>query len=76
MNWLRVFAKQFYGVGRPGDVSLGISASGNSKNAMSVIVGDRILGMKVIGFTGAKDRELADGAEVAVKVLEWRSKHI
>lgn len=63
-----VFAQQLYGFGRPGDVFLGISTSGNSKNVMSATVVARALGIKVIGLTGAKGGELAKVADVAVKV--------
>lgn len=63
-----VFAQQLYGFGRPGDVFLGISTSGNSKNVMSATVVARALGIKVIGLTGAKGGELAKAADVVVKV--------
>lgn len=63
-----VFAQQLYGFGRSGDVFLGISTSGNSKNVMSATVVARALGIKVIGLTGAKGGELAKVADVAVKV--------
>lgn len=63
-----VFAQQLYGFGRAGDVFLGISTSGNSKNVMSATVVARALGIKVIGLTGAKGGELAKVADVAVKV--------
>lgn len=70
VDGLGVFAQQLYGFGRPGDVFLGISTSGNSKNVMSATVVARALGMKVIGLTGAKGGELAGVADVAVKVPE------
>lgn len=65
-----VFAQQLLGFGRPGDVFLGISTSGNSKNVIPATVVARALGMKVIGLTGAKGGELAQVADVAVKVPE------
>lgn len=67
---LGVFAQQLYGFGRPGDVFLGISTSGNSKNVMSATVVARALGLKVIGLTGTKGGELAIVADVAIKVPE------
>lgn len=70
VDGLGVFAQQLYGFGRPGDVFLGISTSGNSKNVMSATVVARALGMKVIGLTGAKGGELAKVSDVAVKVPE------
>ena len=70
VDGLGVFAQQLYGFGRPGDVFLGISTSGNSKNVMSATVVARALGIKVIGLTGAKGGELARVADVAIKVPE------
>lgn len=70
VDGLGVFAQQLYGFGRPGDVFLGISTSGNSKNVMSATVVARALGLKVIGLTGAKGGELVDVADAAIKVPE------
>ena len=70
VDGLGVFAQQLFGFGRPGDVFLGISTSGNSKNVMSATVVARALGIKVIGLTGAKGGELASVADVAVRVPE------
>lgn len=70
VDGLGVFAQQLFGFGRPGDVFLGISTSGNSKNVMSATVVARALGIKVIGLTGAKGGELALVADVAVMVPE------
>ena len=58
------------GLGRKGDVFLGISTSGNSKNVLLATVVARALGIKVIGLTGAKGGELAEVADVAVKTPE------
>lgn len=70
VDGLGVFAQQLYGFGRPGDVFLGISTSGNSKNVMSATVVARALGIKVIGLTGAKGGELAKVADVCIRVPE------
>ena len=67
VDGLGVFAQQLLGFGRPGDVFLGISTSGNSKNVMSATVVARALGIKVIGLTGEKGGELAKVADVCVK---------
>lgn len=65
-----VFAQQLYGFGRPGDVFLGISTSGNSKNIIAATVVARAMGIKVIGLTGASGGELASVSDIAVKVPE------
>lgn len=70
VDGLGVFAQQLYGFGRPGDVFLGISTSGNSKNILNATVVARALGIKVIGLTGADGGELAAISNVAIKVPE------
>lgn len=70
VDGLSVFAQQLFGYGKQGDVFIGISTSGNSKNIMNATVVARALGIKVIGMTGAKGGELASAADVAVKVPE------
>lgn len=70
VDGLGVFAQQLFGFGRQGDVFLGISTSGNSKNIMNATVVARASGIKVIGLTGAKGGELASVADVTVKVPE------
>lgn len=76
VDGLGVFAQQLYGFGRPGDVFLGISTSGNSKNIMSATVVARALGIKVIGLTGKNGGELAKVADVAIRVPETETYKI
>ena len=76
VDGLGVFAQQLYGFGREGDVFLGISTSGNSKNVMSATVVARALGIKVIGLTGAAGGELAKVADVVIKVPETETYKI
>ena len=70
VDGLGVFAQQLFGYGRKGDVFLGISTSGNSKNIMNATVVARASGIKVVGLTGAKGGALAKVADVAVKAPE------
>lgn len=65
-----VFAQQLFGYGKKGDVFLGISTSGNSKNIINATVVARAAGIKIIGLTGTKGGELARVADVAIKVPE------
>jgi D-sedoheptulose 7-phosphate isomerase len=48
----RVFSRQIEALGQPGDVFLGISTSGNSKNIMLALHEAKKLGMHTIGLTG------------------------
>lgn len=70
VDGLGVFAQQLYGFGRAGDVFLGISTSGNSKNVLAATVVARAMGIKVICLTGANGGELAKVSDAAVKVPE------
>lgn len=64
------YAQQVYGYGKKGDVFLGISTSGNSKNVMNAVVVAQAMGMSVIGLTGQNGGELAKCADVAIKAPE------
>lgn len=70
VDGLGVFAQQLFGFGRKGDVFLGISTSGNSKNIINATVVARTLGIKVVGLTGANGGELAEVSDVVIKVPE------
>lgn len=76
VDGLGVFAQQLFGYGKEGDVFLGISTSGDSKNIMNATVVAKASGIKVIGLTGAKGGELAAAADVAVKVPETETYRI
>ena len=47
-----VFSKQVRGLGKKGDILIGISTSGNSKNVVKAIEAAKKLGIKIIALTG------------------------
>src|SRR5438105_750996 len=49
----QVFERQVKGLGRPGDVFLGISTSGQSSNVLAALGAARELGLTTVGFTGS-----------------------
>lgn len=65
---LLCFAQQVNGYGVEGDLLLGISTSGNSKNILYAAVTAHARGMKVIGLTGAKNSKLEQMSDVCIKV--------
>ena len=67
---LLCFAQQVNGFGSEGDVLLGISTSGNSKNVLYAAVEAKACGLKVIGLTGAKGSKLSELADVCIRVPE------
>ncbi len=70
------FAQQMLGFGKEGDVFLGISTSGNSKNIMDATVVARASGIKVVGLTGQGGGELSKVSDVAVRVPETETYRI
>lgn len=67
---LLCFAQQVNGYGKPEDVFLGISTSGNSKNVLYAAVTAHAKGMKVVGLTGEKDSKLSQMADVCIKATQ------
>lgn len=63
-----VFSRQVEGLGNDGDVLVGISTSGNSKNVIAAIEAARKKRMKVIGFTGIGGGKMADLCDVCLAV--------
>jgi D-sedoheptulose 7-phosphate isomerase len=60
-----VFERQIRGLGRQGDVFIGISTSGRSPNVLTALAAARKLGVTTVGFTGTAAgasamRELCD----------------
>ena len=71
-----VFAQQVNGYGNVGDVFLGISTSGNSKNVLYAAVNAKAKGLKVIGLTGGRENKLMKYADVCVRVPETETYKI
>lgn len=65
---LLCFAQQVNGYGIAGDVFLGISTSGNSKNILYAATVAKAKGLKIIGLTGEKESKLSAMADVCIRV--------
>lgn len=63
-----VFSRYLEGVGRKGDVFLGISTSGNSKNIITAVETAKQKGIKTIVLTGKDGGKLAGLADVEIRV--------
>ncbi len=70
------YAQQVCGYGKPGDVFLGISTSGNAENVMYAAVTARAKGMKVVGLTGKSGGKLAEFADASIVVPEQETYRI
>lgn len=71
-----VFAQQVNGYGKPGDVFLGISTSGNSMNVIYAAMTAKARGLKVLGLTGQRESRLSRLADVCIQVPETETYKI
>lgn len=63
-----IYSRLISGLGRPGDVLVGISTSGNSKNILMAFEECRSKCIRTIAFTGATGGKMKDLADVLVNV--------
>lgn len=63
-----VFARQVAGLGRPGDVAVGLSTSGSSRNVVRALETARDAGLVTVAFTGAGGGKVAGLVDVCVRV--------
>jgi D-sedoheptulose 7-phosphate isomerase len=63
----RVFARQVEALGRPGDVLIAISTSGNSPNVLQAATAARAAECHVVAFTGAAGGKLAEQADLVLR---------
>ena len=61
-------AQQVVGYGRPGDVILGISTSGNAGNVALAVATGKALGLKALGLTGEGGGRLAKLCDCTIRV--------
>ena len=65
-----IYAEQVLGYGKEGDVFLGISTSGNSKNVLYAAVTAKAKGLKVIGLLGRDGGRIRGYSDTAIVVPE------
>lgn len=63
-----VFSRFVEGVGQSGDVLLGLSTSGNSKNVINAFEAAKAKGIKTIAMTGKDGGKLGSMADVEIRV--------
>ena len=63
-----VFSRPLQGVGNKGDLLVGISTSGNSKNILKAFEVAKEMGIKTIAFTGKSGGELIKEADITLNV--------
>jgi len=63
-----IFSRQIEGLGQKGDIAIGISTSGNSKNVIEGIKKAKDLGLKTITLTGCDGGKLAKISDISIIV--------
>jgi len=64
----RVFSRQVEALGRPGDLLVGISTSGNSPNVLLAVAAAKDLGMRTLGLLGRDGGQLKEQVDDALVV--------
>jgi D-sedoheptulose 7-phosphate isomerase len=71
-----IFARQVTGLGRPGDVLLAISTSGNSPNVVRAVEAAHQCGLRTLGFLGKDGGRLKDMVQIALVVPSVNTQRI
>lgn len=64
----QVFSRYIEAVGKPGDVLLAISTSGNSENILFALKAAHCRGMKVVGLTGNDGGKIGPLCDIEIRV--------
>ncbi len=72
----QVFARQLSGLGKEGDVFVGITTSGNSGNIVAAVDVAKKMGITVMGFTGQGGGKLVELCDLCIKVPSDTTNHI
>ena len=71
-----IFSRQIQGIGNDGDVLIGISTSGNSKNIIKAIKQAKYKKLKTIVFTGQDGGNIDGLADLTIKVPSSNTQRI
>lgn len=72
----KVFSRQLKGIGNEGDVLVGISTSGNSKNILDAFAVAKDKGIKTVAFTGEAGGEMLKSADICLNVPSSTTNNI
>jgi D-sedoheptulose 7-phosphate isomerase len=71
-----IFAKQLQALGKPEDIFLGISTSGNSGNVIKAIETAKEIGIITVGLTGGEGGRIAPLVDILLNVPVDHTPHI
>ena len=67
-DYERIFVRQLEGLSRPGDVVIGLSTSGTSRNVVAALRRAKALGLTAIGLTGASGTTMRESCDICIEV--------
>ena len=65
-----MYAQLVYGYAREGDLVIGLSTSGNSRNIVNAVEVAKCVGARTLALTGEKESKLSEMATVTIRVPE------
>lgn len=71
-----IFAQQVTGLGNKGDVIIGLSTSGNSKNVIDAFIVAKAKGLITIGLTGETGGKMKEWSDILINVPEKRTAYV
>lgn len=71
-----VYAQQVYGYGRPRDVLVALSTSGNSQNVVQALRVAKLRSLVTIGFTGCSGGQMEKLCDVTIRVPDTETYRI
>lgn len=69
-DYSEVFSKQVNALGKPGDMALAISTSGNAVNVLTAVAACRQLGITTVGLTGGTGGQLGKNVDYLLTVSQ------
>lgn len=67
-SYEEIFERQLRGIGKEGDVLIGLSTSGNSRNVICAIEAARQIGIASIGLTGEGGGAMSNLCDICIRV--------
>ena len=72
-DYAQVFAKQIKALGKPGDIALALSTSGNSSNVLAALSVCKQMNIKTIGLTGGRGGKMLGQVDYFLSVSEGKN---
>jgi D-sedoheptulose 7-phosphate isomerase len=72
-DYAQVFAKQIQALGKPGDIAIAISTSGNSPNVLAALKLCKKIGITTIGLTGGSGGKMTSQVDYMLRVSEGKN---